>query len=153
MDPELWRCTILGANGPFAPKHFLKIINIILIYLLAPLILQNLKKNLPADPVMTICNFCAPNGPFPQMRIFFRKPVHQPCFFYSCLSTCQKSKSDINLLVKAKFQKKLMSQFRENLRKDGRKDRRMDGQPDGPYFIGPFRPRPGFQKESCYWVG
>ena len=89
-----------GANGPFAPKLFLKIINIILIYLLAPLILQNLKKNLPADPVMTICNFCAPNGPFPQMRIFFRKPVHQPCFFYSCLSTCQKSKSDINLLVK-----------------------------------------------------
>ena len=31
---------------------------------------------------------------------FFRKPVNEPCFFYSCLSTCQKSKSDINLLVK-----------------------------------------------------
>ena len=31
---------------------------------------------------------------------FFRKPVNEPCFFHSCLSTCQKSKSDINLLVK-----------------------------------------------------
>ena len=31
---------------------------------------------------------------------FFRKPVNEPCSFHSCLSTCQKSKSDINLLVK-----------------------------------------------------
>ena len=42
------------------------------------------------------------NGPFLQMRIFFRKAVYDPCSFHSCLSTCQKSskKSDINLLVK-----------------------------------------------------
>ena len=33
-------------------------------------------------------------------EIFFKKLVHEPCFFYSCLSTCQKSKSDINRLVK-----------------------------------------------------
>ena len=45
-------------------------------------------------------NFWTQNGPFPQMRIFFRKPVNEICFFHSCLSTCQKSKSDINLLVK-----------------------------------------------------
>ena len=31
---------------------------------------------------------------------FFRKPVKEPCFFHSCLSTCQKSKSDISLLMK-----------------------------------------------------
>ena len=42
----------------------------------------------------------AQNGPFPQMRIFFRKSVNEPGFFHSCLSTCQKSKSCINLLVK-----------------------------------------------------
>ena len=36
----------------------------------------------------------------PQIVFFFRKPVNEPCFFYSCLSTCQQSKSDINLLVK-----------------------------------------------------
>ena len=47
-----------------------------------------------------MCNFRVQNDPFPQMRIFFRKPVNEPCFFLSCLSTCQKSKSDINLLVK-----------------------------------------------------
>ena len=49
---------------------------------------------------MRMHNFWAQNGPFPQMRIFFRKPVNEPCFFHSCLSTCQKSKSDINLLMK-----------------------------------------------------
>ena len=49
---------------------------------------------------MRLCNFWAQNGPFPQMRIYFRQPVNEPCFFHSCLSTCQKSKSDINLLVK-----------------------------------------------------
>ena len=37
-------------NGPFAPnKFFWEIINVILIYLLAPFIVQNLKKILPAD--------------------------------------------------------------------------------------------------------
>ena len=46
------------------------------------------------------------------------------------------------------FRKKLMSQFSENLRTD----RRMDG----PYFIGPFQPRPGIQKkqqkgQKAYW--
>ena len=39
-------------------------------------------------------------GPKYPMRIFFRKPVNVPCFFHSCLSTCQKPKSDINLLAK-----------------------------------------------------
>ena len=34
----------LVQNGPFAPKFFWKIINIILIYLLAPFIVQNFKK-------------------------------------------------------------------------------------------------------------
>ena len=59
-----------------------------------------LKNSSSGSRVMRMCNFWAQNGPFPQMRIFFRKPVNEPCFFHSCLSTCQKSKSDINLLVK-----------------------------------------------------
>ena len=42
--------------------------------------------------------FWAQNGPFPQIK-FFQKPFSEPCFFHSCLSTCQKSNSDINLLV------------------------------------------------------
>ena len=44
--------------------------------------------------------FLGPKWPIPPTENFFRKPVNQPFFFHSCLSTCQKSKSDINLLVK-----------------------------------------------------
>ena len=73
-----------------------KIINIILIYLLPLSLCKILKKFFH-----WIHSYeDAQNGPFPQIRTFFRKPVNDPCFFHSCLSTCQKSKSDINLLVK-----------------------------------------------------
>ena len=48
----------------------------------------------------------------------------------------------------AKFQKKLMNQCRENLQTDGRTDGRWT---DRPYFIGPFRPRPGVQKRLGAW--
>ena len=56
-------------------------------------------SHLPISP-FHCAKLRAQDGPFPQIRFFFRKPVNEPCFFYSCLSTCQKSKSDINLLVK-----------------------------------------------------
>ena len=42
----------------------------------------------------------------------------------------------------AKFQKKIISQFREKLQADGR----MDGRTDTPYFLGPFPTRTGVQK-------
>ena len=44
--------------------------------------------------------FLGPKWPISPNNNFFRKPFHEPCFFYSCLSICQKSKLDINLLVK-----------------------------------------------------
>ena len=96
VDPEILGCTIFGPKmfHLAQTKFFWKIIKIILSYLLAPLIVQNLKKILPVDPVMRMHNF------FPKCEFFFRKLVNEPCFFHSCLSTCQKSKSDINLLVK-----------------------------------------------------
>ena len=78
-----------------------KITNKIFMYLLAPFILQNFKKILRVNPELRGCTiFWAQNGPFPQMRFFFRKLVNEPCFFPSRLSTCKKSKSDINLLEK-----------------------------------------------------
>ena len=45
-------CLFWAQNDPFAPnKIFLEnIINVIFIYLLAPFIVQNLKKILTADP-------------------------------------------------------------------------------------------------------
>ena len=101
--PELWACDIFRPKMVHLSwtKFFLvQTIIITFIYLLALFIVQNLKKNSSSGSrVMRMRNFWAQNGPFPQMRIFFRKPVNEPCFFHSCLSTCQKSKSDINLLV------------------------------------------------------
>ena len=44
--------------------------------------------------------FLGPKWSICPNEIFFRKPVNEPCFFYSCLSTSQKLKSDITLLVK-----------------------------------------------------
>ena len=47
---------------------------------------------------MRMHNFCMHDSP---NENFFRKPVNVPCFFHSRISTtCQKSKSDINLSMK-----------------------------------------------------
>ena len=71
-DPELWGYLIFGPKMVHLPQIFWgKIINIIPIYLLAPFIVQNLKKNSSSRPrVMRMRYFWAQNGPFPQMRIF-----------------------------------------------------------------------------------
>ena len=68
--------------------------------LMALFILQNLKEILQWIQIMTLYRFWAQSGPFTPNKKFFRKPVNEPCFFYSWAYTCQKSKSDINLLVK-----------------------------------------------------
>ena len=93
-------------NSPFAlNKFFLGINHCYYFHLaMALFIMQNLKKILQCiqnyDDA-SFLDFWAQSGPFTSnIYIFFRKPVNEPCFFYSCLSTCQKSKSDINLLVK-----------------------------------------------------
>ena len=48
----MWMHHFWAQNGPFALNNFFfsKIIDITLIYLLAPFIVQNFKKILPADP-------------------------------------------------------------------------------------------------------
>ena len=91
----------LGPKWSICPTQifFWKIINIILIYLLALFIVQNLKK-IPVDPGLGVfAQFLSPKWPISPNENFIRKPVNEPRFFHSCLSTCQKSKSDINLLV------------------------------------------------------
>ena len=100
-DPELQECTILGSKIVHSPQliFFRKII-IILICLLATFIVQNLKKILPADSELWGCAISGPKMAHFLNENFFRKPVNEYCFFHSCLSTCQKSKSDINILVK-----------------------------------------------------
>ena len=58
------------------------------------------KKILPLDPELWACAIFGPEMPHFSKWKFFRKTCNEPCFFHSCLSTCQKSSSDINLLVK-----------------------------------------------------
>ena len=99
-DPELWGCTILGQKWSLCPKQIFfgkKLLISFSSYYLTLSLCKILKKFLQRiqsyeDPPQY--------GPFSQMRIFFRKPVNKPCSFHSCLSTSQKSKSDINLLMK-----------------------------------------------------
>ena len=64
-------CNFWAQNGPFAPNFFWKIINIILIYLLAPFIVQNLKKILPEDPELWGCTIFGPKlTQFPKWGFF-----------------------------------------------------------------------------------
>ena len=70
------KCVIFGPKMVHLPQTFFfwKIINIILIYLLAPFIVQNFKKILLADLELRGCaNVWVQNDPFPKMRIFFQK--------------------------------------------------------------------------------
>ena len=99
-DPELWRCTIFEPKVVHLPhqKFFSKIITIIPIYLLAPFIAQNFLQN--SSTRSENMQFMRPRLSISPNRNFFRKPVNEPCFFYSCLSTSQKSQADITLLVK-----------------------------------------------------
>ena len=89
-------------NGLFAPsKNFLgKIIYIIFIYLLAPFIVKTFKKFLQRIESSKDEPFSDPIQSIISNKNLFRKPVNKSCSFHSCLSTFQKSKSDINLSIK-----------------------------------------------------
>ena len=95
-------CHFWAQNGPFATnKNFLgKIFDIIFIYLLVPFTVQNLKKFLQQIQSYEDVPFFGPKWLICPNYNFFRKPVHKPCSFHSCLSIFQKSNSDINLLMK-----------------------------------------------------
>ena len=82
-DPELWGCTIFGTKMAYLSQFFFleKNINIIFIYLLAPFL---------GTKWLIFSN-----------ENFFRRPVNKLCSFHTCLSACQKPKSDINLLTLA----------------------------------------------------
>ena len=58
-------------NGQFAPIFLWEIITIILIYLLAPFIMQILKKTLPADPELWGCAIFGPKmAHLPKWELF-----------------------------------------------------------------------------------
>ena len=86
-------CHFWAQNGPFAPnKIFFGKLLISFSSTYQPLSLcKILKKFFQRIQSYEDAQFLGPNWP-----IF----VNEPCFFHSCLSTCQKSTSDIHLLVK-----------------------------------------------------
>ena len=60
-------------NGSFALIFFREIITLILIYLLAPFIVQNLKKVFPVDPKLWGCAFFGPKmAHFPKWELFLK---------------------------------------------------------------------------------
>ena len=83
------RCVILIPKWVICPKHeiFGKVITMTSIF-------QNFKFFFNGSRVMRMCHFWI------QTIFFFGKPVNKPVSYHSCLSTFQKSKSDINLLMK-----------------------------------------------------
>ena len=94
-------CHFRAQNGPFVLNKIFLVQTIIItfIYLLALSTVQNLKKFLQQIQNYEDAQFLGLKSISPNDK-FFRKPVNEPCFFHSCLSTCHKSKSDIYLLVK-----------------------------------------------------
>ena len=89
-------------KDPFAPHNFFfgKLL-ISFYHLLAPFIVQNLKKNIfQWIQSYEDVQFLSPKWLISPNENFLRKPVNEPCFFYWCLCTCKRSKSDVNLLVK-----------------------------------------------------
>ena len=89
-------------NGSFAPnKKFFGKLLIAFSSTFQPLSLcKILKQFFQRIQSYEDAQFLGPKWRISQNKKFFRKPINEPCFFHSCLSTCQKSTSDINLLVK-----------------------------------------------------
>ena len=88
-------------NNPFSPNNFFGQLLILFACTYQPLSLcKILKKFFQWIQSYEDAQFLGPKWPISPNENFFRKPVNKPCFFHSCLSTCQKSKSGISLLVK-----------------------------------------------------
>ena len=91
----------LGQNGPFAPnKNFLGKSLILFLSTYWPISLCQILIFFTIDPELWgFVDFRTKMGQFDQSKIFLG-PVNKPSSYHSCLSTFQKSKSDINLLMK-----------------------------------------------------
>ena len=87
-------------NGPFAPIFFFGKHWYYFHLPVGPFHCASFKKIITTDSWWSYDNllFLGPKWPSCPNENFFRKP--ETCFFHSWLSTCQKSKSDINLLAK-----------------------------------------------------
>ena len=89
-------------NGPFAPKFFFwkKLLRSFSSNYWPISLCKILKKFLLQIQSYEDAPFLGSKWPICPNENLFRKLVNKPCSFHSCLSTCKKSKSDINLLMK-----------------------------------------------------
>ena len=95
-DPELWRCTFFGSKIPHLPQtnFFLEIYYYHSNLPISPFHCTKLKKSSSSrSRSMRMLQLLGSKWPISPNLNFFRKPVHEPCLFYLCLSTHQKSKS------------------------------------------------------------
>ena len=102
-NPDLW-CIIFGPKMAHLPQtnfFFGKKSLISFSSTYWPLLLcKSLKKFLQRIQGYEDASVLGPKQPICPNTNFFRKLVNKPCSFHSSLSTCQKSKSDIYLLMK-----------------------------------------------------
>ena len=83
----------LGPKWSICPKFFFGKLLISFSSTYQPLSLcKILKKFFQRIQSYEDVQFLGPKWPISPNENFFRKPVNKPCFFHSCLSTCQKSK-------------------------------------------------------------
>ena len=103
MDPELWGCTIFGPKMVHFPQTIFFFFGKLLLPFLSTYKHLSLckisKKFFQRIQSYEDAQFSSPKWPVSPNENFFRKPVDEPCFFHSCLSTSQKSQSNINLLL------------------------------------------------------
>ena len=102
-NPELWGCAIFGpkiAHLSWTNFFWYKPLLLLSSTYWPFSLCKIFKKFFQRIQSYEDAQFLGPKWPISPNENFFRKPVNEPCFFHSCLSTCQKSKSDINLLVK-----------------------------------------------------
>ena len=98
-DPELWGCPILGPKWSNChPNFFGKFIKLTI----SPFYCARFQKKKTFQQIQSYeaVQFLGIKWLICPNENFFRKPLNEPCSFHSCQSTCQKSKWDINLLVK-----------------------------------------------------
>ena len=94
VDPEL----LLKRSICLPKEFFWKIINVILIYLLASFIVKNfLKSSSSGYRIMRMQNFWVQNGPFPQMRMFSENLIMSlVSFIHAYLHAKNQRQIDIN---------------------------------------------------------
>ena len=108
VDPDLWSHTISRFKMTNLPKWYFfgKTINVIFMYLLAPLFMQNFKKLLEWIQRYDDVPFSGQNGPFALNEIFFWKSITISSMYLLVPSIVQNFKKIVTIFLKWDFSQK-----------------------------------------------